>query len=62
MIFIVYFHVKHEGMDYIVDNFKSSNIIGVTHMIVERISDILVCTKKSLSKCRDRLQLTYEYL
>ena len=56
------FHLKHEGMDSIVDNFKSSNIIGGTNMIVEKMSDIPVCTKKSLSKCRDRLRLSYEDL
>ena len=55
-------HLKHEGMDYIVDNFESSEIVGVTNMIVEKISNILVCPKKCLSKCRDRLRLTYEYL
>ena len=49
-------------MDYIVDNFKSLKIIGVTNMIVENISNILVCRKKRLSKCKDRLQLIYEYL
>ena len=61
-IYCLLFHVKHEGMDYIVDNFKISKIIGVTNMIVEKINDIPVCTKKSLSKCRDRLRLTYEDL
>ena len=29
-------------------------------MIVKMISNVLVCPKKCLSKCRDRLQLTYE--
>ena len=43
-------HLKHESMDYIVENFKSSNIIWVTNMIGENISHILVCTKKRLSK------------
>ena len=49
-------------MYYLVENFKSSSIIGVTNMIVEKIGDIPVCTKKSMSKCRDSLQLLYEYL
>ena len=35
-IYCLYFHLKHEGMNYIVDNFKSSKIIGVTNMIVNR--------------------------
>ena len=61
-IYCLLFHVKHEGMDYIVHNFKISKIIGVTNMIVEKLSDIPVCTKKILSKCRDRLQLTCEDL
>ena len=52
-------HLKHEGMDYIVDNFKISRIIGVTNMIVEKISNIPICTKKGLSKCRDMLRFTY---
>ena len=59
-IYYLSFHLRHEGMDYIVDNFKSSRIIGVTNMIVEKIRNIRVCTKKSLSKCRDTLHLTYE--
>ena len=45
-----------------VDNFESKSIIGVTNMIVEKIIDIPICTKKRLSKCRDRLWLTYEDL
>ena len=49
-------------MNYVVDNFKSSRIIGVTNMIVEKISNIPVCTKKISSKCVDRLHLTCEYL
>ena len=49
-------------MDYIVDNFKISKIIGVTNMIVEKISNIPICTKKILSKCKDRLRLTCEDL
>ena len=63
MIFILQFHdiycllfyMKHEGIDYNVDNFKSSKIIGVTKMIVEKVSNIPVCTKKILSKYKDRL-------
>ena len=70
MIFIPQFHniyclsfrLKNEGMNYIVDNFKSSRIIGVTNLMVEKISNILVCPKKCLSRCRDRLWLTYEDL
>ena len=54
-IYYLSFHLKHEGMYYIVDNFKSSRSIGVTKMIVEKISNILVCPKKCLSKCKDRL-------
>ena len=61
-IYCLFFHVKHEGMDYIVNNFKSSKNIGVTNIIVEKISDIHVCTTKSLSKCRGRLRLTCEDL
>ena len=49
-------------MNYVVDNFKSSRIIGVTNMIVENIRDIPICTKKRLSKCVDILRLTCEYL
>ena len=49
-------------MDYIIDNFKSSKMIGVTNMTIEKISDIPVCTKKILSNCRGSLWLTYEYL
>ena len=48
-------HLKHEGMNYIADNFKISRIIGVTNIIVKRISNVLVCPKKCLSKCKDRL-------
>ena len=47
-------------MNYIIENFKSSRIIGFTNMIVKWIRIVLVCQKKCLSKCRDRLQLTYE--
>ena len=61
-IYCLSFHLKHEGMNYIVDNFKSSRIIGVTNLMVEKISNILVCPKKCLSKCRDMLRLTYEDL
>ena len=60
-IYCLYFHLKHEGMDYIIENFKSSKIIGVTNMIAKKISNIPVCTKKSLSKWRDKLRLTCEY-
>ena len=60
-IYCLYFHLRHEGMNYVVDNFKISRIIRVTNMIVEKISDIPVCTKKSLSKWRDKLWLTCEY-
>ena len=60
-IYCLYFHLKHESIDYIVDNFKSSRIIEVTNMIFEKISNIPVCTKKSLSKWRDKLRLTCEY-
>ena len=49
-------------MNYIADNFKISRIIWVTNMIVKRIRNVLVCPKKCLSKCRNRLQLTYEDL
>ena len=49
-IYCLSFHLKHEGMDYIVGNFKSLNIIGVTYMIAKKISNIHVCTKKNLSK------------
>ena len=58
-IYCLSFCLKHEGMNYIVDNFKSSRIIWVTNMIVEKISNILVCTKKCLSKCKDKLHLTW---
>ena len=61
-IYCLSFHLNREGMNYIVDNFKSSRIIGGTNMMVEKISKILVCPKKCLSKCKDRLWLTYEYL
>lgn len=61
-IYCLSFHLKHEGIDYIVDNFKSSKIIGVTNILVEKISDIHVCTNKILSKCRNRLRLTCEDL
>ena len=47
---------KISGMNYIVDNLKISRII------VKRISNVLVFPKKCLSKCRDRLRLTYEDL
>ena len=33
-IYCLSFHLKHEGMNYIIDNFKSSRIIVVTNMIV----------------------------
>ena len=45
-----------------VDNFESKSIIGVTNMIVEKIRNIHVCTKKILSECRDNLWLTCEDL
>ena len=61
-IYCLSFHLKHEGMNYIVDNFKISRIIGVTNMIVKRISNVLVHSNKFLSKWRDMLRLTYEYL
>ena len=61
-IYCLSFHLKYEGMNYFVDNFKSSRIIGVTNMVVEKISNIPIFTKKILSKCRDKLQLTYEDL
>ena len=61
-IYCIYFHLRHEGMYYLVENFKSSSIIGVANMIVKKIGDIPVCTKKSVSKCRDSLRLLYEYL
>ena len=61
-IYCLYFHLKHEGMNYIDDNFKISRIIGVTNMIVKMISNVLVFPKKCLSKCRDKLQRAYEYL
>ena len=54
-IYCLYFHLKHDGMDYSVDNFKSSRIIRVTNMIVKMIRTILVFQKKCLSKCRDML-------
>ena len=60
-IYCSYFHLKHEGMNYIVDNFKSSRIIGVTNTIKEKISNIFVCPKKCLNKCKDKLWITYEY-
>ena len=60
-IYCLSFHLKHEGMDYTVDNFKSSRMIGVTNMVVEKISNIHVCIKKILSKCRDMIRLTCEY-
>ena len=53
-IYCLSFHLKYEGMDYIVDNFKSSMITGVTNMIMEKIRNILVCPKKCLSKCKDK--------
>ena len=52
-IYCLSFHLKHKGMNYIADYFKISRIIGVTNMIVKRISNVLVCPKKCLSKCRD---------
>ena len=61
-IYCISFHLRHEGMDYLVENFKISSIIGVTNMIVEKIGDIPACTKKIMSKCRDILRLLYEYL
>ena len=61
-IYCLSFHLKHERMNYIIDNFKSSNIMGVTNMIVEKIRNVPICTKKILSKCRDRLWITYKYL
>ena len=54
--------MKHKGIDYIVDNFKNSRIIGVTNMIVEETSNIHVCKNKILIKCRDRLHITCEVL
>ena len=48
-IYCLSLHLKHEGMDYIIDNLKSSRIIGVNNMIVEKIRNILLCTNKSLS-------------
>ena len=65
MLHIIYclsFHLKHEGMNYIADHFKISRIIGVTNMIMKKISNALVHLKKCLSKCRDMLWLTYEDL
>ena len=59
-IYFLSFHFKHEGMNHIVDNFKSSRIIGVTNMIVKRTSNVLVRSNKCLSKCKYRLWLTYE--
>ena len=44
-IYCLSFHLKHEGMNYIIGNLKSSRIIGVTNMIVEKISNIPICTK-----------------
>ena len=35
-IYCLSFHLKHEGMNYIANNFKISRIIGVTNMIVKR--------------------------
>ena len=61
-IYCLSFHLKHEGMNYMADNFKISRIIAVVNMIVKKISNVLVRPKKCLSKCRDRLQLTYEDL
>ena len=61
-IYCLSFHLKHEGMDYIVDNSKISRNIGVTDLIMERIINIPICTKKSSSKCKDRLWLTCEDL
>ena len=61
-IYCLSFNLRHEVMDYIIENFKSSRIIGVTNMIEENIRNIHVCTKKILSRCRDRLRLTCEDL
>ena len=60
-IYCLSFHLKHEGMNYIVDNFKILRIIGVTNMAVEKISNVLVFPNKCLSKSKDRLWLIYEY-
>ena len=59
-IYCLSFCLKREGMNYLDDNFKISRIIWNTNMINTKISDVLVYPKKWLSKCRDRLRLTYE--
>ena len=56
------FHLNHEGMNYIADNFNISRIIWNTNMTMENTSSTLVYPNKCLSKCRDRLCLTYKYL
>ena len=61
-IYCLYLCLKHEGMNYIADKFKIPRIIWDTYMITTKTNDILVCPKKCLSKCRDRLRLTYEGL
>ena len=61
-IYCLSFHLKQEGMNFIADNFKISRIIWNINMIATKMSDVLVYPKKCLSKCKDRLQLTYEDL
>ena len=45
-IYCLSFHLKHEGMNYIPGNFKISRIIGVTNIIVKKISNVLVYPKE----------------
>ena len=61
-IYCLSFHLKHEGINYLVGNFKISRIIWNTKMSVAKMRDILVYPKKWLGKWKDILWMTYKYL